>query len=118
MPKRTTFSCARAADLSSGELVEVGEIQFEPGSLSRPLYLPQSVVADWRRSEIQRLDASMARDGRGGVRASGSFDVLDQQSSSQSGTFDLRADSQGADVHRRSDRPSTHDGRVRIVSKS
>ncbi|HEY9382813.1 MAG TPA: hypothetical protein VIP80_04790 [Gemmatimonadales bacterium] len=94
--ERTTFSCARAADLSSGELVEVGEIQFEPGSLSRPLYLPQSVVADWRRSEIQRLDASMARDGRGGVRASGSFDVLDQQSSSQSGTFDLRADSQGA----------------------
>lgn len=63
--ERTTFSCARAADLSSGELVEVGEIQFEPGSLSRPLYLPQSVVADWRRSEIQRLDASMARDGRG-----------------------------------------------------
>jgi len=93
---RSSFSCAEAGALGSGDLVEVGEIVFEPGRFSRPLYLPQRVVSDWRRSEIQKLDASLARDGRGGVRASGSFDVLDRQHGSQNGTFDLRADSQGA----------------------
>lgn len=114
---RTTFSCASAADLSSGDLVEVGEISFQPRRFSRPLYLPQHIVADWRRSEIQRIDASLARDGQGGVRASGSFDVLDQRRGSQSGSFDLRADSQGAvlSVRDEQNRPivdfkATHEG--------
>ena len=93
---RSSFSCVAAGDLESGDLVEVGEVIFQPGRFSRPLYLPQHVVSDWRRSEIQKLDASLARDGHGGVRASGSFDVLDRQRGSQTGTFDLRADSQGA----------------------
>ena len=93
---RTTFSCASSGELDSGDLVEVGEVIFQPGRFTRPLYLPQRYLTDWRRSEIQQLDASFARDGRGGVRGSGSFDVMDGAHGSQAGTFDLRADSQGA----------------------
>jgi hypothetical protein len=93
---RTSFFCADASELQSGRLLEVGEIRFEPGAFQRPLFLPRRVVDDWRRSEIQQLEASLARDGRGGVRANGTFDVLDRRRGSQRGSFDLHADSQGA----------------------
>ncbi|HEV8613193.1 MAG TPA: hypothetical protein VGQ73_06760 [Gemmatimonadales bacterium] len=96
LSERTSFFCAAPDELGSGKLVEVGSILFQPGDFSRPLYLPEDVVAQWRRSEIQQLDASLARDGHGGVRATGSFDVRDRESRPQRGSFDLRADSQGA----------------------
>jgi hypothetical protein len=92
--EQTSFFCAGKDELAS--LVEVGSIIFEPGDFSRPLYLPEHIVADWQRSGIQQLDASLARDGHGGVRASGSFDVRDRHRGPQRGSFDLRADSQGA----------------------
>jgi len=94
--EQTSFFCAARDEVAS--LVEVGSIIFQPGDFSRPLYLPEHVVADWRRSGIQQLDASMARDGRGGVRASGSFDIRDRHRGrgAQRGSFELRADSQGA----------------------
>jgi hypothetical protein len=92
----SSFSCAAAADLENGNLVKVGEFIFQPGKLVRPFYLPSDVVADWRRSEVQQLEASLARDGHGGVRANGSFGVLDREHGPQTGTFELRADSQGA----------------------
>ncbi len=93
----SSFSCAGSADLEGGSLVKVGEFIFQPGKLVRPFYLPAEVVAEWRRSDVQQLDASLARDGHGGVRASGRFGVLDREHGPQNGTFELRADSQGAE---------------------
>ena len=101
---RTSFFCAASSDLETGRLVQAGEISFEPGGLTRPLYLPRRIVDDWRRSEIQQLEASLARDGRGGVRANGTFDVLDRERGSQRGSFDLQADSQGAVLSVRDER--------------
>jgi len=101
---RTSFFCAPREDLESGRLVEAGEIVFEPGNLSRPLYLSQRVVERWRRSEVQQLEASLTRDGRGGVSANGTFDLLDRERGSQRGSFDLQADSQGATLSVRDDR--------------
>ena len=96
LSERTTFYCAGQSELDSGSLIEVGEIRFQPGDFSRPLFLPERVVDDWRRSEIQRLDARMARDGRGGIKASGTFDLRDHRSQSEKGSFELRADQLGA----------------------
>lgn len=103
LSQRTSFLCAEDAELRSGRLVEVGEVIFKPGDFARPLYLPERTVGDWRRSEIQRLDASMARDGRGGVRANGTFDLLDRERGSQRGSFAMHADSQGAVLSVRDD---------------
>ena len=104
--KHTTFYCASQDELQSGRLVEVGEMRFEPGAFARPLYLPEHHVSEWRRSNLQGLQASLEQDGHGGVRASGRFDVRDRGESKR-GSFDLRADSQGAllsvrDEHNRS----------------
>ena len=92
----SSFSCAEPAELQGDALVQVGEFIFQPGKLVRPLYLSSRVVDEWRRSDIQQLEASLTRDGRGGVRANGTFGVLDRQRGPQRGSFVLHADSQGA----------------------
>ncbi|HEV8598585.1 MAG TPA: hypothetical protein VGQ69_04440 [Gemmatimonadales bacterium] len=94
--RRSSFLCAGERELASGRLVEVGEVIFQPEDFARPLYLPEHAVDEWRRSEIQSLNASLQRDGKGGVRANGSFDLLDRERGSQRGSFNLQADSQGA----------------------
>ena len=96
LDENSSFFCAEDHDLTSGSLIEVGEFEFRPGKLRRPLYLPQDAITEWRRSEIQSLDARIARDGKGGVQASGMFGIQSRERGSQRGSFDLHADSQGA----------------------
>ena len=95
MDERVGFRCAAAAELGAGDLVETGKIVFEPGSVTRPLYLLQRDVDHWRRSDIRSLDASMNTVEHGGVRARGSFDVSSHDGP-EKGSFTLQADSQGA----------------------
>lgn len=96
LDERTGFLCAEPADLSSGDLVEFGAVAFEPGDLTRPLFVPRHTLDQWRQSEIRQLDASLTRDGHGGVLAQGRYDIADRKHGAQRGTFNLRADSQGA----------------------
>ncbi|HEU5218395.1 MAG TPA: hypothetical protein VFU23_07040 [Gemmatimonadales bacterium] len=91
----TGFRCATASELSAGDMVETGRIIFEPGTVSRPLYLLRGDVSKWSRSDIRSLDASMNTEPHGGVRARGSFDI-GNQSGPGKGSFTLQADSQGA----------------------
>jgi hypothetical protein len=104
LDSRTGFRCAEGSELNSAELVKMGEIILEPGAQSRPLYLPRAEVERWRQSDIRSLQASMNRDGSGGVQARGSFDVRSNLDRSQRGTFNLQADSQGAVISVRDDR--------------
>jgi hypothetical protein len=92
---QTGFRCAAPAELGAGDLVETGKIIFEPGTVSRPLYLLQRDVDRWRRSEVRSLDASLNASGHGGVQARGNFDI-GSQGGPQKGSFTLQADSQGA----------------------
>ena len=94
---RSGFRCAAQAEVDGGGLVEVGEVTFEPGDLSRPLYLPQRDVDRWRHSEIRGLNASLQTLPNGMVHAQGTYDVLDHGASKQ-GSFSLKADSQGTAV--------------------
>jgi hypothetical protein len=93
--ERLDFRCADRAELEAGDLVKSGEITFEPGAVTRPLLLLRRDVDRWRSSEIRSLDASLARDDRGGVRAKGNFDVR-SRGGPERGSFTLQADSQGA----------------------
>ena len=94
---RSGFRCADQAELEAGGLVEVGEVIFEPGDLTRPLYLPKSDVERWRHSEVRGLNASLQTLPNGMVHAQGTYDLLDQ-GAAQQGSFSLKADSQGAVV--------------------
>jgi hypothetical protein len=95
LDQRTGFRCAASAELGAGDLVETGKVVFEPGSVTRPLYLLQRDVDHWRHSNIQSLDASLNTSAHGGVRAHGNFDVRSQDGPGK-GSFTLQADSDGA----------------------
>jgi hypothetical protein len=94
---RSGFRCVDPAELEGGRLVEVGEVIFEPGDLSRPLYLPKGDVERWRHSEVRGLNASLQTLPNGMVHAQGTYDLLDHGAARQ-GSFSLKADSQGAVV--------------------
>jgi len=101
---RLGFRCAGTTEMEAGEFVELGEVTFEPGKVTRPLYLPQHAVNRWRHSGIQSLDASLARDSHGGVQARGNFDVRNHSGLPQRGSFSLKADPNGAVISVRDDR--------------
>ncbi len=101
---RTGFRCAGTTELEAGEFTRVGEISFEPGNVTRPLYLPSHAVDRWRHSNIRALEASLAQNGRGGVEARGIFDVQGHAGSPQRGSFSLKADPHGAAISVRDDR--------------
>ena len=100
---RSGFRCADPAELEAGGLVDVGEVIFEPGDLSRPLYLPKGDIERWRHSEVRGLNASLQTFPNGMVHAQGTYDLLDH-GASQQGSFSLKADSQGAVVSVRDER--------------
>ena len=91
----TGFRCAAPAELGAGDLVETGKIIFEPGTVTRPLFLLQRDVNHWNRSDIRSLDASMNTSAHGVVRARGNFDIRNE-GGPEKGSFTLQADSQGA----------------------
>jgi hypothetical protein len=95
LDQRTGFRCAASSELGAGDLVETGKIVFEPGSVTRPLFLLQRDVDHWNRSDIRSLDASLNTVAHGGVRARGNFDIRNQDGPGK-GSFTLQADSQGA----------------------
>jgi hypothetical protein len=97
------FRCADGSELSGDKLVKLGEVVFQPGDLTRPLYLPRYDAERWRHSEVRSLNASMATDARGAVRAQGTYDVTGHRGSPERGSFNLTADSQGAVISVRDD---------------
>jgi len=93
---RARFRCAEPAEITAGELGRLGEIIFEPGAVRRPLYVTQHDLERWVEADIRSLDANLVRDGNGGVRASGRFDLAPHRGRPERGTFDLEAGDQGA----------------------
>lgn len=99
-----SFQCVDPGMLSHTGYVRFGEITFEPGSLTRAVYLPEADVEEWLHTDIRRLDARLQRAADGTVRAQGSYDLDPGKGSRERGTFDLRADSGGARFFVRDDR--------------
>ncbi|NOT08862.1 MAG: hypothetical protein HOP28_11725 [Gemmatimonadales bacterium] len=106
LDSRTGFRCADQTELTDGDMVAVGEVTFEPGNITRSINLPRYQADRWRRSQIRSLDATLAKDGSGGVRAAGSFDVGNRQYgyATRRGTFKLETNTEGAIVSVRDDR--------------
>jgi hypothetical protein len=102
------FRCAGADDVAGGDLVQVGDVTFDPGDLTRPLYLPRHEMTRWRHAEIRKLDASLQADPGGTVHARGTYDLLARHGASEQGSFTLKADSQGAVI-------AVRDGQGRAV---
>jgi hypothetical protein len=97
------FRCVAGSELAGDELVKLGEVIFEPGDLSRPLYLQRHDAERWRRSAVRSLDASLVTDAHGAVRAQGTYDLMSHRGNTERGSFNMKADSQGAVISVRDD---------------
>ena len=100
---QTGFRCAEGSELGGDQLVKLGEVIFEPGDLTRPLFLQRADAERWRHSDVRSLNASMVTDGRGAVRAQGTYDLMSHRGSQERGSFNMKADSQGAIISVRDD---------------
>lgn len=100
---RSGFRCAATGELDGDQLVKLGDVIFQPGNLSRPLYLPSQDAERWRRSDVRSLEASMATDAQGAVRAQGTYGLMSHRGNTERGSFNLKADSQGAVISVRDD---------------
>ena len=99
------FRCAQ--DEEMGRLIELGSVIFEPGTLTRPLYVPSEALDRWERAGIRSLDASLVTDGKGGVTAKGSYDLDSRRHGSERGSFTLTANQLGAALSVLDDRGRT-----------
>lgn len=61
----STFRCARPAELAAGNLAEAGSVTFEPGNLTRPLLLPEDIVARLRHADRSNASVSIQADQHG-----------------------------------------------------
>src|SRR5207245_953626 len=87
---RSSFQCASAGDL--GSLVELGQVRFEPGALTRPLYVSQDDVRRLEHSDIRQLEASLNSDSGGKtVQGHANFDIEPRHGGRQRGTVNLDA---------------------------
>jgi len=67
-------------------------VKFEPGALTRPLYVSQDDVRRLERSEIRKLDASLNTDSGGkSVQGHANFDIEPRHGDRQRGTVNLAA---------------------------
>jgi hypothetical protein len=95
------FRCADAAELDG--LAELGTVLFEPGNLTRPLFVPEGLASRWQYSGVRSLDASLIADGAGGVTARGRYNLADRLAGAERGTFSLSANQSGASISVRDD---------------
>lgn len=90
------FTCESESDLTDMGYVQWGNVVFEPGNLTRPIYVSRHDLSRWNRTEIRSLQATMARGSDGRVRAEGKFDLVSRRGDPTKGSFNLTADDRGA----------------------
>lgn len=85
------FRCVTDQDIADEGLVQIGAVAFEPGSLSRPLYLAEHERRSLERSEIRSLQGTLTSpDGRT-VRGEAAFDVQDRTGARERGVVRIQA---------------------------
>ncbi|MFN0178450.1 MAG: hypothetical protein ACKVZ0_06585 [Gemmatimonadales bacterium] len=90
------FRCVTDEDITDEELVQVGEVRFEPGDLVRPLYATERDVRRINRSAIRGLKGSLHSEDGNAVTGEASFDVEDRRGHREKGTVRLDASDGGA----------------------
>ncbi len=89
--KDARFRCVGQDDIGAENLVQVGEVRFEPGSLNRPLYASRRDIRQIDRSEIRHLKATVSSADGKSISGQAKYDLRDQRGSEQQGTVRLDA---------------------------
>jgi len=85
------FTCVPMSEADAHGLVQIGEVQFEPGELTRPLLVSARDRRDLQLSDVNQLEANLeSPDGRS-VSGSATFDVSSRRGDRQRGVLTLKA---------------------------
>jgi hypothetical protein len=85
------FRCVSKAEIEDEELAQVGEVHFEPGDFTRPLYLPEHQLRRLERTKIRNLKANLSSEDGKSVHGKAEYDLRDRRGHRQSGTVRLDA---------------------------
>lgn len=85
------FRCVDKDDIADDNLVEVGTVSFDPGSITRPLYAAQQDLRRIDRSDIRGLKASLSSPDDKTVTGNAEYDLSDHHGRRQKGTVRLDA---------------------------
>lgn len=85
------FRCVSQDEIGDENLVQVGEVRFEPGSVTRPLYASEHDIRSLERSEIRGLKATVSSADGKSVTGQAKYDIRDRHGSEHKGTVRLDA---------------------------
>ena len=89
--KDASFRCVDEAAIEHERLVQVGEIQFEPSAITRPLYLARRDVRQLGRSELRGLKATVASPDGKAIKGLANYDVETSRGNRERGTVRIDA---------------------------
>lgn len=85
------FRCVTQDEVADEDLVQVGEVRFEPGSLTRPLYAAQHDLDRLERNDIRGLKATISSADGKSVTGQAKYDIRDHRGSDYKGSVRLDA---------------------------
>jgi hypothetical protein len=85
------FRCVEESEIGEENLVQVGEVRFEPGSLTRPLYASRRDLRRIDRSDIRGLKATVSSADGKSITGQAKYDIRDHNGTEQKGTVRVDA---------------------------
>jgi hypothetical protein len=91
-----SFRCVDQSEVGSEGLVQIGEVQFEPAGITRPLYVADHQMRQLERSELRGIKANLTSSDGKSVKGSADFDIETRHGRRERGTVKIDAGDGGA----------------------
>jgi hypothetical protein len=85
------FRCLSESELKDGQMVQIGEVRFEPTDLERPLYVSERDRRQLERSDVQSLNANLTSTDGESVKGRATFDIRTKHGQRERGVVTIRA---------------------------
>ena len=85
------FRCVSPSDAEDEDLTQIGQVEFQPGDLVRPLYVSSHDRRQLERSEVRSLKGNLTSNDGKSVEGQASFDLDVRDGKHQRGTVSIHA---------------------------
>jgi hypothetical protein len=85
------FRCVSPSDVDDEDLTQIGQVEFQPGDLVRPLYVSSRDRRRLERSDVRSLKANLTSNDGKSVDGQASFDLDVKNGGHQRGTVSIHA---------------------------
>jgi len=85
------FRCVSKSEVDDQDLTQIGEVEFQPGDLVRPLYVTDHDRRRLERSDVRSLQADLTSQDGKSIEGQASFDFDSRSGKHQQGTVSIHA---------------------------